>query len=45
MAYKKIDKPRLLEGETVEARWDPKKIIIGVVILAALGLLGAIMLT
>ena len=41
----KIDKPKILEGEEVETRWDLKKIIIGVIILSALGLLGAIMLT
>ena len=33
-----------IEGE-IESAWDPKKIIIGVVILSVLGLLGSIMLT
>ena len=41
----KVDKSELFEGETVERRWDPKKIIIGIVILSILGLLGAIMLS
>ena len=45
MANKRIDNPKIFEGETVEARWDLKKIIIGVIILSILGLLGAIMLT
>ena len=45
MANTKIDNPKIFDGETVEARWDLKKIIIGVIILSILGLLGAIMLT
>lgn len=45
MANTKIDNPKIFEGETIESRWDLKKIIIGVVILSMLGLLGAIMLT
>lgn len=45
MPNTRIDKPKIFEGETVETRWDLKKIIIGFVILLVLGLLGAIMLT
>jgi hypothetical protein len=41
----KIDKLKAFEGETVETRWDPKKIIIGVIVLAVFGMLGVMMLT
>ncbi|OGH17773.1 MAG: hypothetical protein A2868_01100 [Candidatus Levybacteria bacterium RIFCSPHIGHO2_01_FULL_40_15b] len=44
-SFSEASKPKIFEGETVETRWDLKKIIIGVVILLVLGLLGAIMLT
>lgn len=45
LRFSEASKPKIFEGETVETRWDPKKIIIGVVILLILGLLGAVMLT
>lgn len=45
LRFSEASKPKIFEGETVETRWDPKKIIIGVVILLILGLLGTIMLT
>ena len=45
MANKKIGELKIVEGDTVETRWDLKKLLIGVIILSVLGLLGAIMLT
>ncbi|MEK6852629.1 MAG: hypothetical protein AABX59_02000 [Nanoarchaeota archaeon] len=45
MADRNLDKHKIFDGETVETKWDLKKIIIGAVILLTLGLLGSIMLT
>lgn len=45
MVNRELNKPKILEGETIETHWDPKKLTIGVVILLVLGLLGAIMLS
>ena len=45
LRFSEASKSKIFEGETVETRWDLKKIIIGVVILLVFGLLGAIMLT
>jgi len=45
LRFSEASKSKIFEGETVETRWDLKKIIIGVVILLVLGLLGVIMLT
>ena len=44
-SFSEASKPKIFEGEEVETRWDLRKIIIGIVALAVLGLLGAIMLT
>src|SRR3989344_7447297 len=45
LRFSEASKSKIFEGETVETRWDLKKIIIGVVILLVFGLLGAIMLS
>lgn len=45
LRFSEASKSKIFEGETVETRWDLKKIVIGLVILLVLGLLGAIMLT
>ena len=44
-SFSETSKSKIFEGETVETRWDLKKIIIGVISLLVLGFLGAIMLT
>lgn len=45
LRFSEASKPKIFEGETIESRWDPKKIIIGLIILLVIGLLGATMLT